>query len=338
MSTLWGAALMDLPADSSARISPYLAATADVDVSTGYFVNAKNIDFRVREGWGTGFIAVRGSTTPGVVDVVENDGTTDTTLGSFPAPTQGRMRLRVEGGNVKARTWGYDDPEPATWNVDTTTSRTDAGWVSINASTDSSGSGAVLLDDIKVAPNNGEVPLAGWDYDNQGRLNTATVGSGSRSWQWDHYRPTQQTLTAFGGSQSVTRAYDTTGRIVSTTDTLDGTTTYTYDQASQLVSAAGPGARDWDYTYLPGGRRHTTDGPAGETTYRWDTNSGSSTKPKPPVARSPFVWDSTGGSPPAEPAPTRPPSPGIPNNASPASTAQTTPSPGRSTRTISKPA
>jgi len=165
LSTLWGTAFMNLPAGSSARISPFTPATADVDISAGYLINAKNIDFRIREGWGNGFLAVRGSETPGQAELVQNNGWGSTVLESFAVPSQGRIRLRAEGSNVKVRTWGYDDPEPETWTVDTTTTKTSPGWVSINASTDANTSGGALIDDLKIAPTNGQVPLADWNYD-----------------------------------------------------------------------------------------------------------------------------------------------------------------------------
>ena len=100
-----------------------------------------------------------------------------------------------------------------------------------------------------VHPTLGEINVA---YNAAGRIIEARAGDQLQTWEYNHGYPVVHTLTDPSGVTVTRITRDMDGRI-SQIDGPDGTTSYTYDDACQLIESYGPaGGRAW--TYDLGGR------------------------------------------------------------------------------------
>lgn len=287
-----GELVFDLPAGAAGVLGARGPPTADVEFA-GRYEGPTPVEVRLREDTTSGaYVAVRPSGTSGTAELIETDGTTLNTLGTLTMPTDGNLRVVAENTTIKAKAWSGS--EPAGWDLTATTTQTAAGETSVRATNPGATVSESRLDDVTIAPTGSLASLASWSYDTSGRPSTVTTGTTTRTFGWDVDRPTSETVTDGPTTVStIGRTYDTTGRLGTTTDSNDGTTTYAYDQASQLVGADGPGARDFAYTYNSGGRRATETGPAGTTTYSYATG-GLLDETSTSAGTVPYVWDNTG--------------------------------------------
>jgi RHS repeat-associated protein len=205
-------------------------------------------------------------------NIIENDGTSDTTIGTFPVAktTNPRwIRLNVTDTTVNVRTWDDGNSEPTGWNT-ATTDHTTPGVTRIEASR-VKGTNTITVDDyLLIDPTTPATPVVTYGYNDDGQITFEALPDGDRTRTFNTFgQLTDYATTLPGLDLATSRTYDATGRI--DTENTDGvTTTYTYDPASQLLAATpttGP-STNWNYDLI--GQRDTETVDTVTTSYQRD--------------------------------------------------------------------
>lgn len=150
-----------------------------------------------------------------------------------------------------------------------------------------------------------------YSYDHAGNMLTASAGSVRQSWKYGGGFPIEYESTDLGGASSTRIERDAIGRIVRI-HSPDGTTSYGYDEAGQLITANGKVSRAWcydlsgrlirerdgnrelKYAYdLAGQLASLVSSDDGETTYRHD-GAGRRTHESGQAGDRELAWDERG--------------------------------------------
>lgn len=199
-----------------------------------------------------------------------------TTISTFAIPGTGarKVRLHVQGTNVRTRVWQAADVEPTTWTnqvVDTTVTGVGVVGLSVNRI---AGVNTITVDDwSQTDPTIAPPAIATYGYNDDDQLTTETLTGGNRTRAYTTGRLTNFTETLPGVSVNTTLTYDTTGRIA--TEATGGVTaTYGYDSAGQLSTVTPSAGNATTYTYDNLGRRASSKlGAAAAITYGYDAAS-----------------------------------------------------------------
>jgi YD repeat-containing protein len=213
-------------------------------LSGGQYVAPAGVyDRLVRNGDSTWTLTLKGG--------VEYRFRTDGLLGSIVDPNGNTLACTWTGGNLTQVTDPLNNVTQYVWQNTKLTQRTDARSRTTNYSYDAWG----RLIGIAY-PVSANITLA---YDAEGRLTSATDGTGTRTWTYDTWgRAVAQTSPA--GNTSAT--YDAAGRLLTQTDVTARQIQYGYDAAGRL-NMAGDGAGSAFYGYTPDGQPDVVTYPNG---------------------------------------------------------------------------
>lgn len=207
--------------------------------------------------------------------VIKRVNGTDTTLGTVGVPLGNaiRARLVVDGTRIKAKAWAVGASEPSSWALDIQdTAIPHPGANNVNYTSNTTNTAAV--DDYTIKSNPSTSTFVDYQYDNDNKLLEENYAAGSRDYD---YHPTSGRLTELdqtlpGATSTTGFTYDPAGQVASTA-TGGVTTSFGYDQASQLTGvtpSSGPGTQAFTYEY---GRIKTATVDGVTTTNTYDVRS-----------------------------------------------------------------
>jgi RHS repeat-associated protein len=265
-------------ANASVAATANITDAADVDVSLTYDIDNSTSDtattaLRLRVN-GTNELqlsTVHNGSTLTLKKVVSG---TPTSLGTLTRPAgtaPERIRVRLVGSALKAKVWIAGQTEPGSWGLEVTDSAVTAAGDTVIELDRIDGAPQISVDDVTLVDLNAPpAAVATYGYDQDDRLITETLSGGNRTWDYIDGQLTGFDQDLAGGDHDLTTVltYDTSGRLeTETTDAV--TTTYTYDNAAQLLDADdGITERAWTYDTL--GRWETSTRPEGAFTYTYD--------------------------------------------------------------------
>ena len=272
---------LDDTADAEVALAPQVPATSDVEIALRYRHTSTAASARLE-------LAGRIDGTPDQVSYsvtiesgsatatvnATSSGTT-TPIGTFTVPVTTdaqRLRFRINGDQLRVRTWADGTPEPETWTAQLTdTTISSVGSMQITAQR-ISGASTVIVDDVVYNDLASPLtPTVEYNYNDDSQItNEVLPGSSQRTWSYTNGRLTAYAQDISGAQRSTALTYDTTGRVDSET-TDSATISYAYDAASQLTEVAPPSGPTTTYTYDPLGRRVTEYNGTQTSTYTYDT-------------------------------------------------------------------
>jgi RHS repeat-associated protein len=296
---------------ATALLTSKVAARLDSDVTFDYqwnsfFPSTKLVAY-ARYSTAGHYRIEMAANTP-TATIFKRVGVVNTTLGTVPLPDnvgqQGRVQMRVVGDTITVTITDTESPDGAANTVSFTSGGVSAAGTSRLGLTRVLGGGQVWINDWVQADPTTPTVVAGYTYNPDGQLLVETLPGGNRTRTYTNGRMVGFNETVPGRTVATTLAYDTTGRIVTdTTGTL--TTNYTYDAASQLLSATPTtgSASTWTYDQL--GRRRTEKIAATTTKYVYDAGSqlcwsttgtlaANATCNTAPASAAKFAWDPAG--------------------------------------------